>query len=66
MPIDGRLTFKSRRKSLPPLVLTATMQRDAWAKDAGDACRRRDMREYNRIIKEAKAGNIAHLDRRQS
>lgn len=66
MPADGRLIFKSRRTSLPPLILTAAMQRDAWAKDAGDACRRRDMREYNRIIKEAKAGNMAHLDRRQA
>lgn len=66
MATDGRLMFKSRRTSLPPLILTATMQRDAWAKDAAEACRKRDMREYNRIIAEAKAGNLAHLDRRQA
>lgn len=60
------LIFKTRRAKPAPLILTAAMQRDAWAKDAGDACRRRDMREYNRIIKEAKAGNMAHLDHRQA
>ncbi len=66
MPNDGRLMFKSRRTSFSPLILTATMQRDAWANDADEASRKRDMREYNRIIAEAKAGNLAHLDRRQA
>ena len=66
MPNDGRLMFKSRRTVPPPLILTAAMQRDAWAKDAAEACLSRDMRKYNRIIAEAKAGNLAHLDRRQA
>lgn len=66
MATDGRLIFKSRRTSFSPLILTASMQRDAWAKDADEASRNRNMQEYNRIIKEARAGNLAHLDRRQA
>lgn len=66
MSTDGRLIFKSRRAKPAPLILTASMQRDAWEKDAGEACRLRDMKAYKRIIKEARAGNLAHLDRRQA
>lgn len=66
MATDGRLIFKSRRTSLPPLIVTASMQRDAWQADRAAAALRCDTREVHRIEAEARAGNLAHLDRRQA
>lgn len=56
-------TFRSRRTRLPVLVLTATMQRDAWKLDRDRAALRRDMRAVRRIEDEARAGTLEHLRR---
>ena len=66
MPTDGRLMFKSRRTSLPPLVLTATMQRDAFTVDLADAVRRRDMRDYYRIEQDARKLTLKILGRKHA
>ncbi len=55
--------FKSRRARLPVLVLTPTMQRDAFIIDRNRAALRRDMREVHRIETEARWATIRHLTR---
>ncbi len=60
-----RLTFTSRRKR-PVLILTASMQRDAWKADRDAASLRRDMRGVHRIEEEARRGTLRHLQRRQA
>lgn len=61
---DMPLTFTSRRKRLPVLILTAAMQRDAFQMDRNRATLRRDMREVHRIEAEAARTTINHLRRK--
>lgn len=56
-------TFQTRRVRLPVLVLTATMQRDAWLIDRDRAALRRDMRAVHRIEDEARRETLRHLRR---
>ncbi|MFP5510771.1 MAG: hypothetical protein ACLGIP_16690 [Alphaproteobacteria bacterium] len=61
MNMQTAITFTSRRKRLPVLVLNTQMQRDAWQIDRDRAALRRDMREVHRIEAEARRVTLAHL-----
>lgn len=61
MKIQTGITFTSRRKRLPVLVLNTQMQRDAWRKDRDRAALRCDMREVHRIEAEAARATLRHL-----
>ena len=60
MNTQTAITFTSRRKRLPVLVLTAAMQRDAFQVDR-DRALRTNRREVARIEAQARAVTLAHL-----
>ncbi len=53
--------FHSRRVKLPTLLLTPTMQGDAFLLDRDAAAKRRDMRAVARIEREARRVRLAQL-----
>lgn len=57
------LTFRTRRKRLPVLLLTHRMRQDAFQIDRNRAALRRDMREVHRIEAEAARATTKHLAR---
>ncbi len=63
MNTQTAISFTSRRKRLPVLVLTAAMQRDAFQVDR-DRALRTNRREVARIEAQARAVTLAHLRRK--
>lgn len=55
--------FHSRRTKPPALILTASMQADAFMADRNAAALRRDMRAVARIEREARDARLEHLRR---